>query len=162
MSPALRVVPVDAALAPALLGLAVHPAQRGFVGRIEDLLADAQSRRSCEPMAIVQGHRPIGFYCIETVARCIVGRDFEQPALGLRGFFVAAPWQGRGLGAQALQALLADLAERHRQARLLVLTVDEGNAAALTLYRRAGFTDSGERYHGGRFGPQLLLWRPLP
>jgi RimJ/RimL family protein N-acetyltransferase len=155
-------MPADALLEPALLRLRVHAPQRDFVGRIADLLADAQSRPSCEPMAILLGAESIGFYCIETVARCIVGRDFEEPALGLRGFFLAAQWQGQGLGAQALQLLLADLAARHPQARLLVLTVGECNRAALALYRRAGFVDSGERYHGGRSGPQLLLRRALP
>lgn len=164
MSPlsALRVAPVDALLEPALLRLRVHAPQRDFVGRIADLLADAQSRPSCEPMAILLDAEPIGFYCIETVARCITGRDFAEPSLGLRGFFLAAEWQGRGLGSRALQLLRADLAARHPQARRLVLTVGECNPAALALYRSAGFVDSGERYHGGRSGSQLLLWRALP
>ena len=47
-------------------------------------------------------------------------------------------------------------------ARLLVLTVNRNNHAALHLYRRAGFHDSGELYHGGRSGPQHLLLRALP
>ena len=38
----------------------------------------------------------------------------------------------------ALAALLADLIERHRHARLLVLSVACSNLAAMRLYRRAG------------------------
>ena len=149
----------------AVTGIDIKPVRYGApVAQrlIADLLADAQSRPSCEPMAILLDAEPIGFYCIETVARCIVGRDFEEPALGLRGFFLEPEWQGRGLGAWALQLLLADLAARHPRARLLVLTVGECNSAALALYRRAGFVDSGERYDGGRSGSQLMLWRALP
>lgn len=160
--PALRVVPVDGSLESAVLALRVHPAQQGFVGHTGDLLADAQSRTSCEPMAILLDGRPIGLYFIETVARCIAGHDFDRPALGLRGFLIDASAQGQGLGTRALEALLADLAARHRQARLLVLSVDEDNAGARRLYRQAGFFDSGERYHGGRAGAQHLLLRELP
>lgn len=160
--PALRVAPVDCSLQAGVLQLSVHPAQEAFVGRTVDLLADAQSRPSCEPMAILLDDRPIGLYCIETVARCIAARDFERPALGLRGFLIAAAWQGRGLGTRALAALLDDLAARHPQAQLLVLSVDEGNRGARRLYAQAGFHDSGERYHGGRAGPQHLLLRELP
>jgi RimJ/RimL family protein N-acetyltransferase len=160
--PALRVVPVDGSLHSAVLALRVHPAQQAFVGRTVDLLADAHSRASCEPMAILLDERPIGLYCIETVARCIAGRDFDRPALGLRGFLIDADWQGQGLGMRALAALLADLATRHPHARLLVLSVDEDNAGARRLYQEAGFTDSGERYHGGRAGAPHLLLRELP
>lgn len=160
--PVLRVVPVDCSLQAALLQLRVHPAQQVFVGRTEDLLADAQSRPSCEPMAILLDDRPVGLYCIETVARCIAGRDFDRPALGLRGFFIAAHWQGQGLGTRALAELFADLAARHPQARLLALSVDETNLGARRLYQQAGFADSGERYHGGRAGLQHLLLRKLP
>lgn len=159
--PALRVAPVDGSLEPALLALRVHPAQQAFVGRTVDLLADAQSRASCEPMAIILDERPIGLYCIETVARCIAGRDFDRPALGLRGFLIDANSQGQGLGTRALAALLADLAARHPPAQLLVLSVDEANHSARRLYQQAGFTDSGERYHGGRAGAQHLLLREL-
>ena len=158
----LRVVPAAISLEPALSRLAVDRTQRPFVGRISDLLADARNRPGCEPMAILRDHQPIGFYCIETVARCIAGRDFDQPALGLRGFAIDAAWQGRGLGRQALALLLADLATRHQQARLLVLTVHASNPRALALYRGAGFVDSGERYDGGPSGVQHLLWRALP
>ncbi len=158
----LRVVPASLVPEAALLGLRVTPAQRHFVGRIGDLLADAASRPGCEPMAIVRQGRPIGFYCIETVPRVVAGRDFDRPTLGLRGFFIDDRWQGKGLATQALQVLLERLAERHPQARSLVLAVDEQNLAARALYARAGFADSGERYHGGRHGPLHLLLRTLP
>jgi GNAT superfamily N-acetyltransferase len=158
----IRVVPVDAALRPALLGLGVLPAQRDWVRVIADLLADVALCPGSEPMAILRGDTPVGYYRIEPSARSVAGRDFAVPALGLRAFFIDVHWQGRGVGTQALAALIVDLAERHPQARLLVLTVNCNNHAALQLYLRAGFTDSGELYHGGRSGPQHLLLRVLP
>jgi RimJ/RimL family protein N-acetyltransferase len=161
VSPAIRVTPVDASLADALLHLQVQPTQQNFVGSIVNLLADAANCPDGEPMAVLQGDNVIGYYRIDPNARSITGRDFAPHALGLRAFFLDARWQGLGWGAKALDALLADLRTRHPQARRLVLTVHACNAAALALYRRAGFVDSGERYHGGHAGPQYLLWRDL-
>jgi GNAT superfamily N-acetyltransferase len=158
----LRVVPVEPPLHRALLRLRVRPAQRSRVGAIADLLADVTQCPGCEPMAIMRGDAPIGYYRIDPSARSVAGRDFAQPARGLRSLFVDADWQGRGLGARALALLLKDLAARHPATRLLVLTVDCDNRAATRMYRRAGFVDGGARYHGGRFGPQQLLLRSLP
>lgn len=159
--PALSVIPVDDTVRAALLELAVAPDQHRFVGRIVDLLADADSRHDCAPMAILQEGYPIGFYSLEHNPRVIVGRDFAEPALGLRGFFIDSRWQGRRLGIPAMHALLADVRARHPGIRLLVLTVNTSNGAALALYGRTGFADTGERYHGGPAGPQLLLMHRL-
>lgn len=158
----LRVVPVDENLRPALLRLRVHPAQRDYVGAIADLLADAAQCPASEPMAILRGGAPVGYYRIEPNARGVAGRNPGTPALGLRSFFIDAGWQGRGLARRALQLMFADLARRHPRARLLALTVNCRNDAARRLYLGSGFVDGGELYHGGPAGPQHLLWRPLP
>ena len=157
----MRVAPVDAQLRPALLRLRVQPGQRDHVGHIGDLLADAARCPRSDSMAILHHDAPVGYYRIDPNARSVAGHDFTTPALGLRGFFIDADWQGRGWGGVALTALLADLAERREWARLLVLSVACSNLAAMRLYRRAGFGDSDARYHGGRSGAQLLL-RALP
>ena len=160
--PAIRVAPVDLELRPALLRLRVLPAQRDDVSAIGNLLADVALCPGSEPMAILHGDTPVGYYRIEPNARSVAKHDFVVPALALRAFFIDTNWQGRGFGTRALAALISDLAERHPLARLLVLTVNRNNHAALRLYRRAGFHDSGELYHGGRSGPQHLLLRVLP
>ncbi|MDO1529589.1 GNAT family N-acetyltransferase [Fulvimonas sp. R45] len=160
--PAIRVCPVTPALREAVLKMHVRPAQDGFVSPPARTLPDAEQCPGSEPMAILLGDTPVGYYRIERSARGITGRDADADALGLRSFQLDAAWQGRGLGLPALDALLADLALRHPQARRVVLAVNRDNAAALALYLRAGFADSGTLYHGGRSGPQHLLWRPLP
>ena len=159
---AIRVVPLDDSLRPALLRLRVLPSQRDWVGAIADLLADVALCPRSEPMAILLGDRPVGYYRIEATAHSVAGRDLELPSLGLRGLFIDAAWQGRGLGQLTLQAVFTDLARRYPAARQLALTVDCNNHAALRLYLRAGFGDSGSLYHGGRSSPQRLLLRPLP
>lgn len=159
---ALTLIPVDRVPRPALLALRVAPEQMGFVGRVVDLLADAQSRPSADPLAFVLGDQVIGLCCIEREPRTIAPIAFDAPAVGLRGFFIDARWQRRGLGRRALSRLLDVLPERHPAARLLVLSVDENNAAALGLYRQAGFVEGAQRYHGGSAGrQQCLLLRQL-
>lgn len=160
--PAIRVAPVDDLLHPAVLRLRVRPDQNDFVGPVATALADAARCPGSEPMAILLDDAPIGFYRIERSARSIADRDFGVEALGLRSFFIDAERQGRGYGAQALAAMLADLTRRHPAARLLVLAVDCRNRAALSLYLRGGFEDGGGLYHGGRAGPQRLLQCRLP
>ena len=160
--PAIRVCPVTPALREAVLRLHVRPEQDCFVSPPARTLPDAEQCPGSEPMVILLGDTPIGYYRIERSARSLTGHDDDADALGLRSFQLDAAWQGRGLGMLALDALLADLAQRHPQAHRLVLTVNCDNSAALALYRRVGFADSGTLYHGGRSGPQHLLWRILP
>lgn len=160
--PVIRVMRAHDSLNAALLQLGVSASQQAYVGQIDNLLADAASSPDAEPMAICLGSEPVGYYRIDPHPRSVAGRDFDVPALGLRAFFIDTRWQGRGLGKLALTALLEDVIERHCDARLLVLTVNVSNHAAIRLYQRAGFTRSGELYHGGRAGPQHLMLRTLP
>jgi RimJ/RimL family protein N-acetyltransferase len=160
--PAIRVCPITPALREAVLRLHVRPEQEGFVSPPACTLPDAEQCHGSEPMAILIGDTVIGYYRIERSAHSLTGRDTDADALGLRSFQLDAAWQGRGLGAITMGALLADLTRRRPQARRIVLTVNCANTAALALYRRAGFADGGTLYHGGRSGPQHLLWRALP
>ncbi|RAO76466.1 GNAT family N-acetyltransferase [Dyella jiangningensis] len=160
--PDIRVQPIDASLRSALLELAVHEAQYDFVGPIAVSLVDAEACEGSEPMAILRDGAPIGFYRLEYRPRSIADMDFERATVGLRSFFIDARWQGQGLGARALAAALADLAQRHPQMRDVVLTVNLRNTAALALYRRAGFRETGGLYHGGRSGPQHVMLCALP
>lgn len=158
---AIRVCQVTPALREAVLSLHVKRSQDDFVSPPAITLPDAERCVGSTPMAILQGDAVVGYYRIEDSARTLTGNDSENDALGLRSFQIDAARQGQGLGALALAALLHDLGHRHPDASRLVLTVDRSNTTAVALYLRAGFVDSGGLYHGGRAGPQLLLWRAL-
>ncbi|HSR64275.1 MAG TPA: GNAT family N-acetyltransferase [Xanthomonadaceae bacterium] len=156
-----RVRPVTPALLAAVAALRVTAAQQAQVGEVAVHLAQAAQDPCSEPMAILAGDTVVGFYRLDFAARAIAGRHFGSASVTLRPFLIDARWQGRGLGRRALQALLDDLRARHPRRRLLLLTVAVGNRAALALYRRAGFVDSGVLLAGGRGGPQHLLLRAL-
>jgi GNAT superfamily N-acetyltransferase len=161
-SPIIRVAPVTPDVRLALLQLRVTGPQRDFVSDIAPSLEDAERCPGSTPMVILRDAEPVGYYRIEESATTIAGREYDVPALGLRSFFIDHRWQGQGLASRALTAVIEDISGRHPQARLLVLLVNCRNLTALRLYLRARFVDTGELYHGGRSGPQHLLWRALP
>lgn len=77
----------------------------------------------------------------ELLAYAVVARlPFDAE---LQAMLVAPEWRRHGLGASLLQAVI-DQAREWRSEHLL-LEVRAGNAAALQLYRRAGFIEAGRR-----------------
>ena len=160
--PSLRAVPVTPELRDAVLRLHARPDQDVFVSPPAATLADAEQCPGSEPMALLLDDVVVGYCRIERSARALTGREAEADAMGLRSFQIDAAWQGRGIGSLAMAAVLDDLARRHPTACRLVLMVNCRNDAALALYRRHSFVVDGGLYHGGRSGPQHLLWRRLP
>ena len=59
----------------------------------------------------------------------------------IEGVFVPPPFRGSGVATAALGELCRRLLDRHG---CVALSVGEGNAAALAVYRKLGFTDLGE------------------
>lgn len=104
----------------------------------------------------VVGHRA-------TVGRTLVGFILSRVAAGeaeILSVAVAPAWRGRGLSRPLLDLHLRRLAGLG--VRAVFLEVDEGNAPAGRLYRRAGFYEVGRRkgyYDGG--ATALVLRRDL-
>lgn len=83
-----------------------------------------------------------------------------------RGFLVDVAAQGGGVGSRVVRELpgavaaLAALRGRTTPYAVLVLTVNDHNAAGRRAYARAGLDDRGA-YHGGSAGPQRVMARTL-
>jgi len=144
----------DPALRARVLPLAPRPEQRGWAGVAADTLPDAE-RRKAVPVAMLVDDVPVGFFVLDRGG--VPGAERHRGAVGLRALFVDAGHQGRGIGAAALRALPGFARQRFPGAPAIVLTVNETNPVARRVYLRAGFRDTGERYHGGRLGPQQVL-----
>ena len=157
----ITVAPVSPALAAATGALRVAPDQIAYVGDVAFNLIDAQRDPLSDAMAVLADDRVVGFYRLDFAPDAVAGRDWGEPALGLRAMLIDVSVQGRGYGAQALQACCDDARQRHPQRRLLALAVHSSNHRALGVYRRAGFDDSGQRLPGGAAGPQYVLLRRL-
>lgn len=97
------------------------------------------------------------------MGRTLVGFILSRLAAGeaeILSVAVAPPWRGRGLSRPLLDLHLRRLAGLG--ARTVFLEVDEKNAPAGRLYRKAGFYDVGRRqgYYGGG-ATALVLRRDL-
>ena len=90
-------------------------------------------------------------------------RPKERHKARVVGMYVAAEDSGRGVGAALLQALCESA--RDQGLRDLLLSVTEGNAGALALYRKAGFDVVGREPRAvlvdGRFFAKLQMHRAL-
>ena len=120
-----------------LRGLRDHP--EAFTSSWEEdraLPAAAGEARLASPDQLFWGAFEDGSLC-GIVGLELLRRAKERHKGRVIGMYVAAERAGRGLGGALLAALLAHAP----QAGLtdLVLTVSEGNGAALHIYRRAGF-----------------------
>lgn len=155
----------DEAAARGVRHLRVADDQTRFVGDTAFNLGDTLRDPMSEAMAVYADDEVVGFYRLDFAPNAVVGRSLGAPAVGLRAFVIDHRRQGRGYGARAMRACCEDLRRRHPDRALLVLTVNLSNPVAIAAYLRAGFTDTGELFHGGSAGPQhimLLSLRPTP
>lgn len=152
----LRVVRLDAARAEEARALRIHPAQQGYVSDVPLEVTHALSADGAEAMAVQLADRVIGFYRLD-----LAWRDAPAATARLRSLLIDRGWQGRGLGQAAIAACCADLAVRHPGKRLLTLDVHVTNVAAIRVYGRCGFVDTGVLHPGGAAGPQRVLVRGL-
>jgi RimJ/RimL family protein N-acetyltransferase len=155
------VLPVTAALAPAVRALRANADQYAFVGDVVANLLHAEASPASEPMAVLADGAVVGFYRIDLRPGAIAGCDYGNGCAALRAFVIDRSRQGQGLGTLALRACCADLEARHPALRMLALAVDCANAGAISAYRNAGFVDGGALQFGAGIGPHRLMLRRL-
>lgn len=77
--------------------------------------------------------------------------------LGLRTLAIDKRFQGQGLGFLSLKKLSSYLSDHYSEFQSVYLTVNHKNAAAISLYEKAGFEYTGENYLEGPAGPQHIM-----
>jgi RimJ/RimL family protein N-acetyltransferase len=157
--PDVRLAPVRPDLRDRLLALAPRPDQERFAGRLADTLPAAEADPDREPVAILEGDEPVGFFVLHRGPAAGILAPEPRDVL-LRAFLVDASAQGRGIATRALAGLPDFVATRLAGVRRIVLSVNVRNPVAIRTYSRAGFADTGALYHGGSAGPQHVfeLW----
>ena len=140
----------------AVLGLAPRADQERFCGRTRETLPEAQAAPGARPVVILEDAAPVGFFALHRGPAAGVLTPSDGDVL-LRGFFVDATAQGRGVAGRALERLPMFMREHMPGARRVVLTVNVRNPGAIRTYQRAGFTDTGKVYQGGRHGAQHIF-----
>ena len=117
--------------------LAVGEDQREFLDTAEGILARGYVYRDCRArvFAVFQENTPVGLALVRDL-------DEEPACYELQQFMVDARFQNRGYGTQALRLLLR-LLEGERRYDGVEVCVKAKNAAALHLYQKLGFSDTG-------------------
>ena len=117
--------------------LSVKDDQKGFLAPAIGILARGYVYRDCRARVFVIENDgvPVGLALV---------RDFTDEPLGydLQQFMIDGRYQGRGYGSAALELLLDELRKDGRYERVEVC-VKKADAAAIRLYEKHGFTDSG-------------------
>jgi RimJ/RimL family protein N-acetyltransferase len=147
---------VTPALRAQVMALAPLPEQEPFSGAARDTLPAAELTPGRVGVVALADGVPFGFLMLDAGPEVRVYAPGDG-IVGVRGVYVDAASQGRGLGTEMLRALPPFARERYPGATHLALTVNTSNPRAIRAYRRAGFTDTGRLYYGGRLGPQHVL-----
>ncbi|MBO4847628.1 MAG: GNAT family N-acetyltransferase [Clostridia bacterium] len=117
--------------------LRVREDQRGFLSSAVGIIARGYVYRGC-------GGRVYAFKHEGKLVGLALVREFTDEPLGydLQQFMIDERYQGRGFGSAALALVLAELSKegRYDHAEVCVKKADE---AAIRLYVKHGFTDSG-------------------
>jgi RimJ/RimL family protein N-acetyltransferase len=142
----------------AVRDLAPKPGQVPWSGTAASSLSLVVGHPERIAVAGLEGDQPVGFLVLDTGLESVPGPG----VVGVRGFFVDARHQGRGIAAAMLAALPDLVRATYPEARRIALTVNARNEAARRTYLRAGFRDTGRLYHGGALGPQHVLELELP
>jgi ribosomal protein S18 acetylase RimI-like enzyme len=148
--------PLDDALRPAVLQIAVAPAQVRFGGVPATSIPIAERGASRESVVVLEDGVVVGYFQLDRAS--VPGAPAGADIIGLRAFAIDLRAQGRGIGTAAMRALPAYVRARFPERRIVVLTVNTDNPTAIALYARTGFVDAGTGlYLGGRSGPQQVL-----
>jgi GNAT superfamily N-acetyltransferase len=149
-------VPLDDALRPEVLRIAVEPGQVRFGGVPAQSIPVADREPARESVVVLRDDVPVGYFQLDT--RSVPGAPAAANVIGLRALAIDRSVQGQGIGTAAMAALPAYVRERFPQRRFVALTVNADNPVAISMYAKAGFVDAGLGiYHGGRSGPQHVL-----
>ncbi len=121
----------------AVRDLSVAPEQQAYLDSPLGILARGYVYRS-------QRARVLAVTAEGTVVGVALVKDLdEEPACyDLQQFMIDRRYQGRGYGTRALGLLLARL-ERERKYPCVEVCVKKEDAAALRVYEKAGFVDTG-------------------
>jgi ribosomal protein S18 acetylase RimI-like enzyme len=135
----------------------VHPEQIRFSGDIHGALHTLLSRPGpgVKGFALLADAIPVAFLLLKRPP--VLPAWADEHSATLHALQVDQRAQGKGYGKACLQDLPGAARQAWPEIRGLELSVDADNAAAIALYAKYGFVDSGEAYKG-RIGYERRMW----
>lgn len=148
----MKLVPIDKSNWEEAAKLQVREDQVDFVAPNVWSIAESHFYPWTRPRAIYDGATMVGFL--------VYGRDPEDDEYWLYRFMIDQRYQGRGHGARALRALIAEI-RRQPGSHGISVGYQPDNAVAERLYFHAGFKPAGMASWGERLA-RLEFEDPLP
>ena len=117
--------------------LSVADPQRGFLDSALGIIARGYVYRSCRArvIGIEEDGVALGLALVKDM-------DEEPACYDLQQFMIDRRYQGRGIGTEALRMILSDL-EKERRYDCVEVCVNKDDSAAISMYEKAGFVDTG-------------------
>ncbi len=117
--------------------LSVRDDQKGFLAPAIGILARGYVYRGCNARVFVIENDGV-------IVGVALVREFDEEPVGydLQQFMIDAQYQGRGYGSAALERILDEL-RREGHFDHVEVCVKKADAAAIRLYEKHGFVDSG-------------------
>ena len=117
--------------------LSVEEGQRGFLDSALGIIARGYVYREARArvIGIAEDDALIGLALVKDL-------DEEPACYDLQQFMIDARWQGRGYGTEALGLILAELGAECKY-DCVEVCVKRSDAAALRVYEKVGFVDTG-------------------
>ena len=117
--------------------LSVGEGQTGFLDTALGIVARGYVYRDARArvIGIADGDTLVGLALVKDL-------DEEPACYDLQQFMIDSRWQGRGFGSEALGLILAELAAE-RKYGCVEVCVKRDDIAALHVYEKAGFVDTG-------------------
>ncbi len=118
-------------------GLSVDESQKHYLASNIGIIARGYVYRDCRArvIGIAADGQPAGLALVKDM-------DEEPACYDLQQFMIDRRFQGRGYGTEALKMILAGLEKEHKY-DCVEVCVKKDDAAALHLYEKAGFRDTG-------------------
>ena len=133
----LRLVEINEDNFLAFRALSVAEEQKGFLDSAVGILARGYAYRACRArvIGVAAGGEAVGLALVRDL-------DEEPACYDLQQFMIDRRFQGRGFGTGALRLILSEL-EKERRYGCVEVCVRRDDAAALRLYEKLGFADTG-------------------
>lgn len=145
----------------AAIALEVAEEHLHYVLPVAEMLKRDGLDEALENYAVRAAGVVVGFFRLDFDRRRVSEYAGNGSYCGLRGYLIGRRHQGRGYGFAAIPAIRDLMHEKHPDVAEIVLTVNLRNDVAISTYKKAGFRDTGEIYHGGNNGPQHVFSLPL-
>ncbi|WP_079508639.1 GNAT family N-acetyltransferase [Mesobacillus jeotgali] len=121
--------------------------QRRFTALPGDALEKCDEDPDRHPVVIFYENVPAGFFVLHGWEGV---KDYteNQTALLLRAYSINLPYQGKGIATASIKLLKPFVKGNFPSVNEIILTVNQSNITAQTVYKRGGFVDRGERVMG--------------